>query len=123
MQTQTVGRPSGSKQKLPPGHVGVGGLAALLGVSSASIPAMERRGDPRIPPRSPLAGFGTRRRAIWRVIDVEDNTAALAALRPAPQRPGAVAPNAFWPAQQDERPAPRREGGPGRPRGTGKNRK
>jgi hypothetical protein len=81
---------------------------------------MEHRGDPRIPLRSPLAGFGPRRRAIWRVIDVEENTESLAALRPAPQRPGAVAPNASWPTRQDDRPATRRDGGPGRRRGSGK---
>lgn len=113
-----AGRPTGSKQKLPPGHVDISGLADLLGLSAASIPNMEARGDLRIPPRSPLAGIGPHRRAIWRLIDVEANIEALAtALRPTQSQPQPAA--LTWPT--DQMPLTTRTiGGRGRPRGTGK---
>lgn len=134
MQTQSqnqvangraAGRPTGSKQKLPPGHIDIGGLADMLGLAATSIPGMEARGDSRIPPRSPLAGFGSRRRAIWRVIDVTENTEALAAQRPRRDQPQPATPAALtWPAwQADQMPPTTRTTGRGRPRGTGKNSK
>ena len=73
------GRPVGSKARVPTGHVNVVGLAEMLGLSPKSIAAIERRGDPMIPPRSPLAGSGARRRALWRIADVNANIDALAA--------------------------------------------
>jgi hypothetical protein len=118
------GRPSGSKARIPPGHVDLGGLADLLGLSPASIPGIERRGDPIIPPRSPLAGSGVRRRAIWRIVDVEEHIEALAVRRPAP----AVPMNSVWRLDPHLNPQPQLAAAtaarrPGRPRGTGKNSK
>lgn len=119
------GRPPGSKQKLPPGHVDIEGLADLLGLASASIPGVEARGDPRIPPRSPLAGFGPHRRAIWRRVDVIEHIEALAAQMPRRSPPQPQPMGAAWNqtdqllAQPNQSSAPRR----GRPRGTGKNSK
>lgn len=95
------GRPPGRLAIVPPGHAGVEGLAALLGVSPTSVPRMMMRGDPRIPPRSPIAG--TRR--IWRICDVE----ALIGATPMPTTPA----SAFAASTSDRRK-------PGRPRGTGK---
>lgn len=73
-----AGRPLGVKQKIPAGHVGLAGLGDLLGLSPATIPSLESRGDPRIPPRSPLAGSGRKRRAIWRIEDVQEHILTLA---------------------------------------------
>ncbi|MBN8744506.1 MAG: hypothetical protein J0I24_09385 [Thiomonas arsenitoxydans] len=133
MQTQTKnqknatpargGRPAGSLARIPVGHVDIKGLGERLGLSPASIPAMERRGDPIIPPRSPLAGFGQKRRAIWRSADVDAHIEALAAARPA--RPAPVEPvTSAWPISQlQPAPAPAAatsgQRRPGRPRGKG----
>lgn len=128
----------GSLARIPVGHVDINGLAVMLGLSPSTIPALERRGDPMIPPCSPLAGFGERRRAIWRVVDVERHIEALAAARPeraAPATAATPAPtpavpapslNAVWGIAASQpataaAPAARRK--PGRPRGTGKHSK
>ena len=105
------GRPVGRLSIVPPGHVGVDGLAAMLGVSPASIPGMTARGDPRIPPRSPIAGA----RRIWRICDVE----ALIGMPVASPPPASsfAAISVATPAAPKATPDRRK---PGRPRGTGK---
>lgn len=108
------GRPPGRLAIVPPRHVGVEGLAALLGVSPATIPAMMMRGDPRIPPRSPIAGA----RRIWRICDIE----ALIGMAVAPPIPTAHASpfatiSVAIPAAPKATPDRRKAG---RPRGTGK---
>lgn len=125
------GRPVGSKARVPTGHVNVVGLAEMLGLSPKSIAAIERRGDPMIPPRSPLAGSGARRRALWRIADVNANIDALAAAANASRqrRDTAAAAAPVWAWQDDPAaatnsvspPASRQPGRPGRPRGSGKN--
>jgi hypothetical protein len=124
------GRPVGSKARVPTGHVNVVGLAEMLGLSPKSIAAIERRGDPMIPPRSPLAGSGARRRALWRIADVNANIDALAAAASASRqrRDTDAAAASAWTWQGDPAaasgvspPASRQPGHPGRPRGTGKN--
>ena len=110
------GRPRGSRARIPAGHVGPEGLAAMLGVSPTTIPAMERRGD--TPPRSPLAGRGKRQRQIWRICDVQ----AYIQAPPAPV-PAAPPSSVEWDWRGPTQPAQststvkRR---PGRPRGNGK---
>lgn len=129
-QNRRRGRPVGSVARIPPGHVDINGLADYLGVSPASIPAMERRGDPIIPPRSPLAGFGKKRRAIWRIVDIQQNIESLAAARqpaafpaPAEQTPRAQPVSSVWRLASDAssaNPATTRRR-PGRPRRSSKN--
>lgn len=124
------GRPVGSVAIIPPGHVGVEGLAAALGVSPSTVPGMMLRGDPRIPPRSPIAGS----RRIWRICDVE-------ALIGMPSAPATPTPQTPQTPQTPPTPASafsaisvatlatskatpdRDRRKPGRPRGTGKFRK
>ncbi len=108
------GRPPGRLAIVPPGHAGVERLAALLGVSPTSVPRMMMRGDPRIPPRSPIAG--TRR--IWRICDIE----ALIGMAVAPPIPTAHASpfatiSVATPAVPEATPDRSKKG---RARGTGK---
>ena len=123
------GRKRGSKAIIPPGHVDAAGLAAALGVSPKSIGRMLMRGDPIIPPRSPIAGSGKRRRQIWRIRDIEAltgvqigeegaTTGPLLAAQPAPA-PVFSAIGASTPDVPTSKPSTGRRK-PGRPRGTGK---
>lgn len=119
------GRPVGSVAKIPPGHVDINGLVDYSGLSPASIPAMERRGDPIIPPRSPLAGFGQKRRAIWRVADIEKHieslaAAALAAPTPAPPEADAAEPTPPVSLVWGLATTPAASRRPGRPRNSSK---
>ncbi len=111
------GRPRGSRAIIPAGHVGVEGLATALGVSPKTVPGMIDSRDPRIPPRSPIAGV----RRIWRICDVE---AMINRRDPRnPQADAALANSIWnWSAPAPDLPAPA-AGNPrrrGRPRGTGK---
>lgn len=90
------GRPAGSLARIPPGHVNLDGLAGMIGLSPKTIPNLEERGDPRIPPRSPLAGFGAHRRMIWLTSDVLAHVESLRQARPqaGPWAGGITAPTA-----------------------------
>ncbi|CQR41757.1 MAG: hypothetical protein PHO55_12315 [Thiomonas arsenitoxydans] len=90
------GRPAGSLARIPPGHVNPDGLAGIIGLSPKTIPNLEERGDPRIPPLSPLAGFGAHRRMIWLTSDVLAHIESLRQARPqaGPGAGGITAPTA-----------------------------
>ena len=125
------GRPRGSKARIPAGHVTAAGLAEMLGLRESSIAAIEARGDPIIPPRSPIAGSGKHRRQIWRICDivaltgvalggevVDATTRPPLAAQPAPAPAFAAISGPALGLPTSKPSTGRRK--PGRPRGTGK---